>query len=74
MQGRNILLGAFGGRVPMRPAAVKPGERPYLIARIGLNRRVLLDAAGAAALCLEIGSGGVLPIDLPDVRLIRRRT
>ena len=32
----------------MRPAATKPGERPYLIARIALNRELLLEAAGAA--------------------------
>jgi len=56
--GRNVLFPAFG-RVPMRPAVTKPGERPYLIARIALNREVLLDAAGAA-FCLESGSGGPL--------------
>ena len=32
-------------KVPVRRAEVKPGEEPYLIARIGLNRRVFLDAA-----------------------------
>jgi hypothetical protein len=48
----------FGGRVMMRPAETKPGERPYLIACVGFNRRVLLEAAANAAGCLEFGSGG----------------
>jgi len=34
---------------------VRPGEKPYLIARVGLNRAVLLQAAGS---CVEFGSGG----------------
>ena len=57
VQGRNVLFNAFGGKVPVRCAPVKPCEKPYLIARIGLNRQVLLDAAGAA-ICLQNGSGG----------------
>jgi hypothetical protein len=28
IQGRNTLSGLFHGRVPMRPAALKPGEGP----------------------------------------------
>jgi len=55
---RNTLFSMFGGKVPVRPAVVKPGERPYLIARVALNREVLLQAAASAAGCLEIGSGG----------------
>ena len=58
IQGRNTLFGLFNGRVPMRPAALKPGERTYLIARVGINRNVLLDAAASAAGCVENGSGG----------------
>jgi site-specific DNA recombinase len=55
VQGRNTLFAMFGGKVPLRPAQVKPGEKPYLIARVGLNRSVLLEAAGG---CVEFGSGG----------------
>jgi hypothetical protein len=58
VQGRNTLFGLFNGRVPMRPAVLKPGERPYLIARVGVNRNVVLQAAASAAGCVEIGSGG----------------
>ena len=42
----------FGGKVPLRCGPVKPGEAPYLIARVGLNRNMLLEAA------LKVGSGG----------------
>jgi site-specific DNA recombinase len=55
VQVRNTLFAMFGGKVPLRPARVKPGEKPYLIARIGLNRAVLLEAAGS---CVKFGSGG----------------
>jgi site-specific DNA recombinase len=55
---RNTLFAMFGGKVPLRPAVVKPGTKPYLVARIALNRDVLLEAAASAAGCLEIGSGG----------------
>jgi site-specific DNA recombinase len=57
VQGRNTLFAMFGGKVPLRPAQVKRGEKPYLIARVGLNRSVLLQAAG---FCVESGSGGML--------------
>jgi hypothetical protein len=49
VQGRNALFSMFGGKVPLRCAPVKAGEKPYLIASIGLNRTVLLEAAGAAS-------------------------
>ncbi len=49
---RNTLFAMFGGKVPVRLAVVKPGERPYLIARVALNREVLLQAAASAAGCL----------------------
>lgn len=55
VQGRNALFGMFGGKVPLRAAQVRNGEKPYLIARVGLNREVLLQAAGG---CVEFGSGG----------------
>lgn len=55
VQGRNTLFAMFGGKVPLRPAQVRPGEKPYLIARVGLNRNVLIEAAGS---CLKVGSGG----------------
>ena len=58
VQGRNVLFECFSGRVPLRPAETKPGERPYLITRIGLNRGVLLEAAASAAGCVRSGSGG----------------
>jgi site-specific DNA recombinase len=58
MQGRNVLFGLFGGKVPLRPAPLEVGERPYLLARVAVNRSVLLQAAANAAGCLEIGSGG----------------
>ena len=57
VQGRNTLFAMFGGKVPLRPAQVRPGEKPYLIARVGLNRNVLIEAAGSF---LKVGSGGVL--------------
>ena len=65
-QGRAILFNMFGGKVPMRPAPVKPGEQPYLIARIGLNRSVLLQAAADGTGCLESGSGGAFR-DTPTI-------
>ena len=55
---RKTLFAMFGGKVPLRPAVVKPGTKPYLVARVALNREVLLQAAASAAGCLEIGSGG----------------
>lgn len=39
----------FGGKVPLRPGETRPVERPYLIARIGMNRNVLLEAAASPA-------------------------
>jgi len=57
-QGRNTLFAMFGGKVPLRAAVTKPGEEPYLIARVGIDRKVLLQAAAQAANCLEVGSGG----------------
>ena len=56
VQARNTVFGMFGGKVPLRPANTKIGERPFLIARISLNRQVLLDAATAN--CRKLGSGG----------------
>jgi site-specific DNA recombinase len=55
VQARNVLFSMFGGRVAVRPAKVKAGERPYLIARVALNRNVLLEAAVS---CVKSGSGG----------------
>lgn len=50
----------FGGKVPLRPGNTNAGERPYPVARVGVNRNVLLEAAASAAGCMECGSGGVL--------------
>jgi hypothetical protein len=55
VQARNTLFAMFGGRIPLRRAEVADGEKPYLIARMGLNRAVLLEAAG---MCVKSGSGG----------------
>jgi hypothetical protein len=55
VQGRNTLYAMFGGKVQLRPAEVADGEKPYLIARVGLDRSVLLETAGS---CLQVGSGG----------------
>lgn len=55
VQGRNTLFAMFGGKVPLRPAQLKRGEKPYLIARVDLNGAVLLEAAGN---CVKFGSGG----------------
>ena len=49
VQGRDTLFAMFGGKVPLRAALVPPGEKPYLIARVGTNRQVLLEAASAAS-------------------------
>lgn len=63
IQVRNALFSAFGGRVPLRPGTPKLGEKPYLIARIGINQEVLLEAAARpAAFCDFIGSGGAIPV------------
>jgi hypothetical protein len=43
----------FGRKVSMRLAAAKPGERPYLVPRTGVNRSVLLEAAASAAGCVS---------------------
>jgi hypothetical protein len=48
-QGRNTLFAMFGGKVQLRPAHVENGEKPYLIARVGLNREVLLESAGVVS-------------------------
>jgi hypothetical protein len=58
VQGRDTLYAMFGGKVQLRPAEVADGEKPYLIARVGLDRTVLLEAAGG---CLQVGSGGEIP-------------
>jgi hypothetical protein len=55
VQARNVLFSMFGGRVPVRPAKLRAGERPYMIARVGLNRNVLIEAANS---CVKSGSGG----------------
>ena len=52
LQRRNALFGMFGGKVPLRP--VLDTERPYLVARVGINRTALLDS------CRLTGSGGLL--------------
>jgi hypothetical protein len=58
MQARALLFEMFGGKVPVRPADTNAGERPYLLARVGADRSVLLEAAASAAGCVKCGSGG----------------
>jgi hypothetical protein len=60
VQGGNALFGAFGGKVPLRPGVPKAGEKSFLVARLGLNRGILLDAAAGIANCVKFGSGGSL--------------
>jgi hypothetical protein len=60
IDGRNVLFGMFGGNVPLRPAPVRDGERPYLIGRVAINRDALLQAAADAAGCVKSGSGDAL--------------
>ena len=68
IQGRNTLFGMFGGKVPLRRALAKAGEKPYLIARVGLNREALLEAASAGS-CVKFGSGGRILLPSTIVRL-----
>ena len=42
----------------LRPAVVRPGVKPYLVAHVALNRNILLQAAASAAGSLESGSRG----------------
>jgi hypothetical protein len=37
---RNALFAKFGGKVPVLPGSARPGDRPFLVARIGLDRVV----------------------------------
>jgi hypothetical protein len=50
---RDMPCAMFGRKVSMRLAAAKPGERPYLVPRTGVNRSVLLEAAASAAGCVS---------------------
>jgi site-specific DNA recombinase len=56
LQARMALFDMFGGRVALRRA--RGAAPPFLIARVGINRAVLLAAAAGAAGCVESGSGG----------------
>ena len=58
MQARTLLFEMFGGKVPLRPGNTNAGERPYGVARVEVNRNVLLGAAASAAGCVKCGSGG----------------
>lgn len=58
LQVRNALFDMFGGRVALRRAQTEGGDHPFLIARVGINRAVLLAAAGSASGCVISGSGG----------------
>jgi hypothetical protein len=73
IQGRNVLFGMFGGKVPLRRGETRPGERPFLVARVSLNRSIVLEAAASAAGCVKFGSGGPSwisqPAEFVDVEL-----
>jgi hypothetical protein len=49
----------FSSKVALRPGDTKPGERPFLVARVGLNRSVLLEAAASTGGSVKSGSGGL---------------
>ena len=53
IQARNVVFNMLGGRVPLRPGTPKLGEKPFLVARVGINRMVLLEAAASAANCVS---------------------
>jgi hypothetical protein len=55
--GRGVLFGVFGEQPPLRRAPGKDGERPYIIARVGINRSVPLQAATSAAALLKVVAG-----------------
>ena len=68
IQGFNCKL-----RVSMRSGETNGGDKPFLIARVGLNRLVLLAAAASAAGCVKSGSGGLSWVlhttDLIDIEM-----
>jgi hypothetical protein len=43
------LFAIFGGDVPLRQAVKDPEAKPYLMARVALNRNVLVEATVSAA-------------------------
>lgn len=70
---RNVLFGLLGGKVPLRPGIPQRGERPFLVARLGLDRGVLLQAAASAANCRKLGSRGPIwlssALDFVDIEM-----
>lgn len=73
MQARALLVEMFGGKVPRRSGNTNAGERPYLVARNGVSRSVLLEAAADAAGSMECGSGGVMWCVPGHPRPLRRK-
>jgi hypothetical protein len=57
VQGRNVLFGAFCRKVPLQPGVPKVGEKPFLVARLVLNRSILLEVAAGTANCVKFRSG-----------------
>jgi len=57
-QRRNTLYAMFGRKCTLPPAQVESGEKPYLIARMGLNREVLLQAVGAEVVWNVVARAG----------------
>jgi hypothetical protein len=66
--GLSLATNGSNSRRHLRPAQITTGEKPYLIARVGLNWEVLLQAAPE----VEIGSGGVCDRLGCDCRLDER--
>ena len=64
---RLALRQLIGGEITLTPDYAAG----HLIAKLGLNKIALFNRASETH--RFSGSGGVLPIDLPDVRLVRRR-
>jgi hypothetical protein len=71
IQGRNTLSGLFHGRVPMRPAALKPETRRGPISHSSRGDQSECVIAGCrehGRPCVEIGSGGAILVT-PTFRL-----
>lgn len=73
MQTRALRFEMFGGKVPQRRGNANAGEHPYLVARVGVNRSILLKVATSPAGCMECGSGGPFGSAVTGKKRIRIR-
>jgi hypothetical protein len=53
-----VLFRNVRREVPLWRGQMQPGEHPYLVAHVGMNHRILLQAATNAAGCVESGRSG----------------